>query len=54
MPFNQQMTFPSELTLHSTEQGLHMRMNPIEEIEAIRTKTYECPHTEVYMGVNNG
>ncbi len=41
MAFNQQMTVPSELTLHSTVDGPRMRMNPIQEITALRVKTHE-------------
>ena len=41
MPFNQQMTVPSELTLHSTGAGPRLRMNPIEELEILRTRTHE-------------
>ncbi len=41
MPFNQQMTVPSELTLHSTEDGPRLRMNPIQELETLRTRTHE-------------
>ena len=41
MPFNQQMTVPSELTVHSTGAGPHLRMNPIWELETLRTRTHE-------------
>ena len=41
MPFNQQFTAPSELTLHSTQDGPRLRMNPIQELEILRTKTHE-------------
>ena len=41
MPFNQQMTLPSELTLHSTEAGPRIHMNPVREIGILRTKTYK-------------
>jgi len=39
MPFNQQFTVPSLLTLHSTPKGPRLRMNPIEELETLRKKT---------------
>jgi len=52
MPFNQQMTFPSELTLHSTVEGLRMRMNPIQEIETLRTKTHEWTDVVLKAGKN--
>jgi sucrose-6-phosphate hydrolase SacC (GH32 family) len=41
MPYGQQMTLPSELTLHSTDEGLRLRMNPIQEFESLRTKTHQ-------------
>jgi len=41
MPFNQQFTIPVELTLHSTAEGPRMRMNPIKELETLRTKTHK-------------
>jgi fructan beta-fructosidase len=40
MPFNQQMSFPSELTLHRTPEGLRIWRYPVREIESLRTKTY--------------
>ena len=41
MPFNQQMTAPSELSLHTTEDGPRLRMLPVAELEALRTRTHE-------------
>ena len=35
MPFNQQMTFPCELRLKQTDEGLLLRRNPIREIETL-------------------
>jgi len=32
MPFNQQMSFPCELTLHRTPDGLRLRRQPVREI----------------------
>jgi sucrose-6-phosphate hydrolase SacC (GH32 family) len=52
MPFSQQMTLPSELTLHSTEEGLQMRMNPIQEIETLRTKTHQWADVVLKAGKN--
>jgi fructan beta-fructosidase len=40
MPFNQMMTFPVELTLRETDEGLRMFANPVHEIERLRTKRY--------------
>jgi fructan beta-fructosidase len=36
MPFNQQMSFPRELTLRSTPAGPRLAMRPVREIETIR------------------
>ena len=41
MVFNHQMTIPSELSLHSSKGGPRLRMNPIVELESLRTKTHE-------------
>lgn len=41
MPFNQQMTAPSELSLHSSEDGPRLRMLPVAELAALRTRTHE-------------
>ena len=40
MPFNQQMTVPAELTLHSSDEGPQLRMNPVKELETLRAKTH--------------
>jgi sucrose-6-phosphate hydrolase SacC (GH32 family) len=36
MPFNQQMSFPRELTLRTTPDGVRLFMNPVREIESLR------------------
>jgi len=36
MPFNQQMSFPCELTLHQTPDGYRLRRRPVEEIARLR------------------
>ena len=41
MPFNQQMTAPSELTLHTSEEGPRLRMLPAAELESLRTRSHE-------------
>ncbi|WP_405782905.1 hypothetical protein [Streptomyces sp. NBC_00859] len=38
MPFNQQITFPAELTLRTTADGLRLHRNPIAEITGLRAK----------------
>lgn len=40
MPFNQQMTFPCELTLRKTANGIRMYKYPVKEIETLRIKTH--------------
>ena len=40
MPFNQQITFPTELTLRTTEDGPRLFTNPVKEIELIHGKEY--------------
>jgi fructan beta-fructosidase len=35
MPFNQQMSFPAELTLHSTADGPRLFRNPVREIDLL-------------------
>ena len=52
MPFNQQMTIPSEFTLHSTDDGLRLRMSPIRELAALRTKTHELTDVILRAGEN--
>jgi len=40
MPFNQQMTFPCELTLRRTAEGIRLFSQPVEEIEGIREQRH--------------
>ena len=40
MPFNQQMTFPCELTLRTTDDGIRMFRKPVREIETIHKQRY--------------
>ena len=35
LPFNQQMAFPCDLTVHSTQNGLRLHVWPIREIESL-------------------
>jgi fructan beta-fructosidase len=38
MPFNQQVSFPCELTLHTTPAGLRVFREPVKEIESLHLK----------------
>ncbi|MBA7487211.1 Levanase [subsurface metagenome] len=40
MPFNQQMSFPCQLTLQTTPAGIRLYRQPIKEIESIHQKEY--------------
>lgn len=40
MPFNGFMTFPCELTLRSTKEGLSLFFNPVREIASLREKRH--------------
>lgn len=41
MPFSQQMTIPSELTLQLVDGRYRLRMNPIQEFETLRLESQE-------------
>lgn len=50
MPFNQQMSFPTNLTLRNTSQGLRLFRWPVNSIENLYLKSYELrrpSHDEV-------
>ena len=40
MPFNQQMSIPCELTLHSTDDGIRMFARPVAEIDSLHGKKH--------------
>jgi len=52
MPFNQQMLFPVELTLHTTDEGLRMFAYPVKEIENIHSKEHTWTNMELKPGQN--
>lgn len=52
MPFNQQMTFPCELTLWNSPSGIRMRKYPVSEISLLRKKTVELSGVPVRPGDN--
>ncbi len=52
MPFNQQMSFPRELSLRTTPQGPRLFREPIAEIAQLYTKTHELKRRELKPGEN--
>ncbi len=40
MPFNQMMLFPTELSLHTTQDGIRMFAQPVREIEKLHGRSY--------------
>ena len=58
MPFNQQMSFPRELTLRTTPDGIRMFCNPVREIEKLhgKARTWKNaalkPGEDLLVGVN--
>jgi levanase/fructan beta-fructosidase len=47
MPFNQQMSFPAELTLHTTPDGPRMFRNPVREIELLHESSKNFSKTSI-------
>lgn len=52
VPFNQQMSFPSELKIRSTPDGLRVACSPIREIDSLVKDTYEVGEVELVEGAN--
>ena len=52
MPFNQMITFPVSLSLHSTEDGLRMFAYPVKEIEKLHGKKYQWRDEDLKPGDN--
>lgn len=52
MPFNQQMSFPVELTLRTTPDGPRLGKMPVREIAGIRAKTHSWADTAITPGEN--
>ena len=50
MPFNQQISFPCELTLHQTQTGLRIFRKPIKEI----ARLHEAPDTWTNRTIHGG
>lgn len=47
MPFNQQMSFPCELTLRTTPQGIRLFREPVRELELLRGRVHEWHDTDL-------
>ena len=52
MPFNQQLLFPVELTLHTTDEGLRMFAYPVKEIKSIHGKEHAWTDEQLKPGQN--
>ena len=52
MPFNQQMSFPCELSLRTTGKGITLFRRPIREIETLYTQQFEMTDVTVKPGDN--
>lgn len=52
MPFNQQMSFPCELTLRKLPEGLRLCRNPVREIEKLRAKEHQWRNLSLKPGEN--
>jgi len=52
MPFNQQLLFPVELTLRTTDEGLRMFAYPVKEIKSIHAKEYTWTDVQLKPGQN--
>jgi fructan beta-fructosidase len=50
MPFNQMMTFPCELTLRTTDEGLRMLAAPVKEIELLHQRKHALQAVQVRPG----
>lgn len=53
MPFNQQMSFPAELTLHTTPDGPRLFRNPVREVELLHTGEHRWSNVELKPGDPN-
>ena len=51
-PWNQQMSFPCELTLRKTDQGIRVCRKPVEELESLVAKTESLGKKVIKPGEN--
>ncbi len=54
MPFNQAFTFPNDLTLRTTGDGVRMFSAPVHEIETIRAKSHSLANQTLASGRTAG
>ncbi|MDZ7722224.1 MAG: GH32 C-terminal domain-containing protein [candidate division KSB1 bacterium] len=47
MPFNQMMTFPTQLSLRTTHQGIRLFSEPVREIEKLHVKKYQWQNLKI-------
>ncbi len=52
MPFNQMMGLPVELTLHQTDSGLRLMVNPVKELASLRQRTHTLKSQMLKPGEN--
>jgi len=52
VPFNQQMSFPCDLTVRATAEGLRLNVWPIKEIDALARDTKMVENVKLSEGVN--
>ena len=52
MPFNQGMTFPVELSLHTTPEGIRLYSQPVREIASLYTHQLEWTGRDLIPGEN--
>ena len=52
MPFNQQMSFPCTLTLHTTPDGLRMYRSPVREIAALQASKTRWSNLTLHADTN--
>jgi fructan beta-fructosidase len=52
MPFNQQMTFPCELTLRTTDEGVRLFARPVSELRSLRGKHHTWRDLDLSSGDN--
>ena len=50
MPFNQQMSFPCDMTLHTTPRGLRIYRKPASEISKLHGKPHEWKNSPLNAG----